>query len=190
MDQEVFDGQQSDERILYMVRPHPFAKTVTIFSTLLLALFFAIVVVMISMAIPVGSLPILSIGIVLCLLFAIIGVSYTNASYTHDRTFITDRRIVRFETMSPFFHTKRALFWNEALKAKAYAPNMLYRSMNIGHLQVEPVMGEGESVRVTNVHYYEDLANYIDKILYIVKNNPSSLSTLKVFVPKPKGKRD
>lgn len=190
MENEHFDGQQADERILYTVLPHPLTKTAALVSIAVLAVFFLLVVMMISTAVPVGVLTIRIVGGVLCVLFGVLGIWYTNSAFTQDRTYITDRRIIRFETVSPFFHTKRALFWNEALKAKAYAPSMIYRTLNIGNLTVEPVMGEGESVRVTNISYYEDLANYIDKILYIVKNNPSSLATLKPFVPKPKGKRD
>lgn len=190
MDQIYFDGQQSDERILYTVLPHSFARTSSIVSIVGIALFFSAVVIMISMAIPVGSIPILLTGIVLCILFTITSLWYVTTSYSRDRTYLTDRRIIRFETMSPFFRTKRALFWSEALKAKAFAPNMIYQRMNIGNLVVEPIMGDGESIRVTNVGYYEDLANYIDKILYIVKNTPTELRTLKPFIPKPKGKRD
>lgn len=185
-----FDGQQSDERILYTVLPHAFARLSSIVSIIVIALFFTAVVVVIASAIPVGSLPILGIGIALCLIFTGTSLWYVTTSYSHDRTYLTDRRIIRFETMSPFFRTKRALFWSEALKAKAYAPNMIYQSMNIGNLVVEPIMGDGESIRVTNVAYYEDLANYIDKILYIVKNTPQALTDLKAFIPKPRGKRD
>ena len=190
MDRVLFDGQQSDERILYTVLPHPFTRTSSIVSVIFIAVFFTVVVVMIATAIPIGSLPILLIGITLSLIFTFTSLWYVTTSHSHDRTFLTDRRIIRFETMSPFFRTKRSLFWSEALKAKAYAPNMIYQAMNIGNLVVEPIMGEGESIRVTNIGYYEDLANYIDKILYIVKNNPPTITALKPFVPKPKGKRD
>ena len=37
---------------------------------------------------------------------------------------------------------------------------------------------------------HDDLANYIDKILFMYKNQPSELSTLRPFIAKPKGQRD
>lgn len=190
MDPIVFDGQQSDERILSVIAPHRFARFVAVASIVTLAFLFLAMVILIGNAVPQAAAPIQTVGTVLCILFFTIGLWFTNVSYAQDRTYITDRRIIRFDTTTPFFHTKRALFWGEALKAKAFAPNLLFRMMNIGTLVVEPVMGEGESVRVTDAAYYEDLANYIDKILYITKNNPAELSRIKPFIPKPKGKRD
>jgi len=44
-----------------------------------------------------------------------------------------------------------------------------------------------EDVRITDVYYFEDLANYIDKILFTFKNTPAEVANLKPFVPKPKG---
>jgi hypothetical protein len=91
--------------------------------------------------------------------------------------------------VSPFFVTKRALFWNEALKAKAYASNIFFRSFKIGTIDVEPQLAEHEDVRVTDVYYFEDLANYIDKILFTFKNKPEDIASIKPFVPKVKGQR-
>ncbi len=47
-----------------------------------------------------------------------------------------------------------------------------------------------EDVRVTDVYYFEDLANYIDKILFTFKNTPGDIAAIKPFVPHPKGQRD
>ena len=62
--------------------------------------------------------------------------------------------------------------------------------MKIGTIDVEPQLAEHEDVRVTDVYYFEDLANYIDKILFTFKNSPAEIATLKPFVPKGKGLRD
>lgn len=186
----VFDGQQSDERILAVIIAHPFARFIATSAIVALALLFFLMIILIGSAVPQAAAPVQTIGTILCVLFASIGLWFVNTAYNNDRTYITDRRIIRFDTPTPFFRTKRALFWSEALKAKAFAPNLLLRMMNIGTLIVEPLMGERESVAVTNVSYYEDLANYIDKILYDSKNNPSAVAQIKPFVAMPRGKRD
>ena len=43
------------------------------------------------------------------------------------------------------------------------------RVFGIGKLQIEPQTALGEDVQVPYVTWYEDLANYIDKILYTFK---------------------
>ena len=77
----------------------------------------------------------------------------------------TDRRIIRFEQVSPFFSAKRALFWNEVLKAKAFAPSFLFRLLRIGKVVVESHESGGENVYIDNVFLFDDVANYIDKII-------------------------
>lgn len=185
-----FNGQQEGERILYTIAPHPFTKQFAIVRILLLSLFLYIVFWVIGTIIPSAVLLLQISGFVLTLLLSAVGIWWNITVFKKSRTYITDRRIIRFDVVSPFFTTKRALFWNEALKAKAYAPNVFMRMFKIGTIDVEPLLAEGEDVRVTDVYYFEDLANYIDKILFTFKNSPTEIATLKPFVPKEKGQRD
>ncbi len=185
-----FEGQQTDERILYMVTPHPLSKYIAIGKIVFLSIFFYLVLVMVGSVVPAASSALKTIGLLVSALLLIIGVWWNQMVYTRDRAYITDRRIIRFDVVSPFFKTKRELFWNEALKAKAYAPNLLYRMMKVGILEVDPIMGERENVVVKDVYYFEDLANYIDKILFTFKNKPAEIETIQPFVPLPRGHRN
>ncbi|KKW11283.1 MAG: hypothetical protein UY49_C0005G0013 [Microgenomates group bacterium GW2011_GWC1_49_7] len=185
-----FDGQQEDERVLYTITPHPIAKQLAIARIVFLAVFFFVVLWVIGTIVPTAASLLQVIGLLLACILLSIGIWWNLTVYKKSKTFITDRRIIRFDVVSPFFMTKRALFWNEALKAKAYSPNLLYRTLKIGTIDVAPQLAEGEDVRVTDVYYFEDLANYIDKILFTFKNSPAEIATLKPFVPKGKGLRD
>jgi len=177
-----FEGQQEGERILYVARPHQLAKTIAIVKILILAILFASITFLIS---PYIGIVAAFVGLIL----AIGGIWWNTKVFNTSKTYLTDRRIFRIEVVSPFFQAKRALFWTEALKAKGFAPNIFWRMLNIGTVEVQPKMDEHESVRVTDVYYFEDLSNYIDKILYIVKNTPEELTTLRPFIPKPAGSR-
>ena len=186
----MFDGQQTDERILFEITPHPLSRMLSLVQLVLLAVFFGLVLFLIASVAPAAGAALRAIGLVLPIFIIAIGFWWTNTVFAKAKTYITDRRIIRFDVVSPFFTTKRALFWNEALKAKAYAPNLLSRFLGIGIVEVEPVMGDKENVRVTDVGYFDDLANYIDKILFTFKNKPAEISTINPFVPKPRGHRD
>jgi len=185
-----FDGQQEGERVLYTVTPHVFSLQLAIARIVFLSIFFFIVLWLIGTVVPSAASLLTIIGLFLAIILLGVGVWWNITVHKKARTYITDRRIIRFDVVSPFFTTKRALFWNEALKAKAYAPNMIFRMMKVGTIDVEPQLAEHEDVRVTDVFYFEDLANYIDKILFTFKNTPSEVANLKPFVPKPKGQRD
>lgn len=184
-----FDGQQEGERILYVVTPHLFSKYLAIARLIFLAIFLYLVLWVIGTIVPSAVFVLQITGLVLAVVLLTVGIWWNETVYKKSKTYITDRRIIRFDVVSPFFMTKRALFWNEALKAKAYAPNMLYRMMKVGIIDVEPQQAEHEDVRVTDIYYYEDLANYIDKILYTFKNTPGEIANIKPFVAKKKGER-
>ncbi len=185
-----FDGQQTNERILCIIIPHTFTKYVALVRLILLALFFFFILQLIGSVVTniAGALQIASV--VLSGLLLVVGFWWNNTVYKKSKTYITDRRIIRFEVMTPFFTTKRALFWNETLKAKGYAQNIFWKTLKIGKVRVEPQLAEGEDVLVHDVFMYDDVANYIDKILFTFKNKPAEVSEIKPFVPKPKGERD
>lgn len=185
-----FDGQQEGERVLYVISPHPLTKQIAIARLVFLAVFLYAIFWVIGSIVPTLIITMQIIGFILSVLLLAIGIWWNLTVFKKARAYITDRRVIRFDVVSPFFTTKRALFWSEALKAKAYSPNFLLRAMNVGTIDVEPQLSEGEDVRVTDVYYFEDLANYIDKILFIFKNSPNEITSLKPFVPKEKGQRD
>lgn len=184
-----FNGQQEGENILYELHPHVFAKYIALVKIIVLALVFYIVLGAIAFAATSLALLLHIGGLILAAFLIIGGIWWNNKMFSKSVTYITDRRIIRFEQVTPFLKTKRALFWNEALKAKGYAPNLIYKTFNVGNVLVEPHLSDNENVMINNVYYYEDVANYIDKILYTFKNKPQEIDQIKPFVPKPRGQR-
>ena len=60
----------------------------------------------------------------------------------------------------------------------------------MGTLKFESEFGYGsEDIRMPYTWYYEDLANYVEKILHLNKTKPDEIAKLHLFVPKPKGQR-
>lgn len=190
MNEIIFEGQQSDERVLYTIIPHEMTKRLATLRNLVLAILLFLVFLVFAAVIPTITSVALVGGIVVAGGFFLATVWWNKIVYERAKAYITDRRIIRFEQSTPFVTTKRTLFWNEVLKAKAYAPNLLYRMFRIGIVEIEPNNVEHEDVTIHNVRYFEDLANYIDKILFTFKNKPGDLGDLRPFVPKPRGQRD
>lgn len=185
-----FDGQQEGERILYVVHEHPLTAYVSYVTVAVLTLLIFGFTALIASTFSDMSGVIWTIGGIFGLLVLSLGALWTKRHHEQSLAYITDRRIMRFEAVSPFLVAKRALFWNEALKAKAVTKNLFWKILNIGMVIVETQVPDQGEVRLGNVYYYDDLVNYIDKILYLFKNTPSEITGLRPFVPKPKGKRD
>ncbi len=190
MNDTLFDGQQEGERILYTVHEHPLSAYISYVTIALIALCIFGFTGLISSTFPDASTLIWSIGVLFGVGVLALGALWTKRHHEQSVAYITDRRIMRLEAVSPFFVAKRALFWNEALKAKAVTKNVFWKILNIGMVVVETQVPEQGEVRLGNVYYYDDLVNYIDKILYLFKNTPNEIIALRPFVPKPKGKRD
>jgi hypothetical protein len=184
-----FDGQQSDEKVLSVITPHISRFIVSTTITVIVFLLVLEILYSIIALIPLYWILLTNIASLICIVILGITIWWLWKTQTNDKTYITDRRIIRFDVVTPFFTNKRALFWNEVLKVKAYSSNMIFRLMKIGVLQIEPVAAEHESVVIPDVYYHEDLANYIDKIIFAFKNKPSEITAIKPFVPLPKGKR-
>jgi hypothetical protein len=186
----LFDGQQTEEIILYEIKPHPIHQTLSVFKAVITGIFFMLLIYQMTSILPAAAIQIRIIGILLILVAISSWVVWIIFSQARSSCFVTDRRIIRFEPATPFFTNKRSLFWNEVLKTKIYYPNFLYRILKIGTLVIEPHLSENENIKINYAAYAEDLANYIDKILFLVKNRPGEIASLKQFVAKPKGKRN
>lgn len=190
MDDIQFDGQQSDERILSVLLPHVISKWISIGIWFFLSVVFFVVIMLLQNAIGNSVQLLIPVAILISSSIMIAGYWWNTIVFSKSKTYLTDRRIIRFEQVSPFFSAKRALFWNEVLKAKAFAPSFLFRLLRIGKVVVESHESGGENVYIDNVFLFDDVANYIDKILYIYKNKPDDISTIKPFIPREKGHRD
>ncbi|OGV91337.1 hypothetical protein A2783_05175 [Microgenomates group bacterium RIFCSPHIGHO2_01_FULL_45_11] len=197
-----FYGQQEGERILYVVRPYPLA----IFLHLLKAYAAAAAIVITFMIIGVqikSFKPVVStIGLTTGAVVALVGTLIVKASQQKSIAYVTDRRLVRFEPTNIFATNMRTLTWDEAVKVKTFPPNLVWKILMVGTVVIharttivtpeepKPSTVTADDIALTDVYYYRDLGNYIDKILFTYKRQPKEMETFKAFVPMPKGQRD
>lgn len=193
-----FQGQQTDERVLYEIRPHVYALYLGLAKVYVLALVLLVVLMMLSKISPMMS----GFGLVLGLGIAVIGTWVVGTMFHKNIAYLTDRRIVRFEAATPFATNVRALTWDEVVKVKTFPRNVFWKMAMIGtvvvhagstyvhtHAQTRENVYTNDDLDLEHVFYYKDLGNYIDKILYLHKHSPQELTELRPFVPKPAGQR-
>lgn len=206
-----FYGQQTEERILYVIRPYPLAL-VTMLIKFLLA---AAVVMILTLAagrqtfLTRYELNIVTSGAAVSALIAGAGLWITDTARRKNVAYVTDRRIVKFEATNPFATSIRSLSWEEAVKVKTPPTNFIWKQLmvgtvvvhakttvasiditkNVGRSSTENVVTD-DDVEVKHVYFYRDLANYIEKILFLYKKHPKEVAQVKPFVPRKKGERD
>ena len=199
-----FYGQQTGERILYVVRPHWLSQVI------LLSKFLAGAAIVFFIAVIIGGQGLMQKyagqfgvgGGIIAGAITAIGFWVVGNARLKNIAYITDRRVAKFEVSTPFATNIRSLNWEEAVKVKTYAPNVVWKQMMIGTVVVHakttiatPEVSKIERlvtddvVEIQNAYFYRDLGNYIEKILFLYKKQPKDIASLLPFVPKKKGKR-
>jgi hypothetical protein len=193
-----FPGQQTNERVLYEVKPHIYAQYLSLAKIYLLSI--VIFVVMVALGSMSMMLPVL--GFVLSITIALFGTWAVIAMFQKNVTYITDRRIIRFEAATPFATNVRGLTWDEVVKIKTFPRNAIWKMLMIGtvvahagstyvhtHAATRENVYTNDDLDLEHVYYYKDLGNYLEKILYLYKHNSPELAEIRPFVPKPAGQR-
>lgn len=196
-----FYGKQEDEKILYVVRPHSLATTVSLIKIYLIALAVFLVLFLLGTQLLGYQGGFTLSGLTLAILIIVIGTKIVTDYQKRNIAYITDRRLVRFEPTTLFATNPRSLTWDEVVKVKTYPPNFIWKQLAVGNVVVhartparpdESFGGGGitaDDILLNHVFYYRDLGNYIDKILFTYKQKPKEMDDVRPFVPKPKGER-
>lgn len=196
-----FYGRQEDEKILYVVHPHPLATTFGLLKIYAVAVIIALALIILGSQITSLSGLFYFIGIALFLIVISIGSKIILDWQNRNISYVTDRRLVRFEPTTLFATNSRALTWDEVVKVKTYPPNFIWKQLAIGNVVVhartsirtaeDTPIGTvtADDIELKDVYFYRDLGNYIDKILFTYKQKPREIIDIHPFVPKPRGQR-
>lgn len=198
--ENLFYGQQENEKILYVARPHPITDTFNLIKVFLIALVLFIIFYFVGKQTSLISSILHILAIILPTATIILGSKMVKNFNTRNMSYITDRRIVRFDPTTFFATNIRSLSWDEAVKVKTYSPNLLWKQLKIGTVIVHArttvkTSDENQShtsaddIELTDIYLYRDLGNYIDKILFTYKQMPAGVAEIRPFVAKPRGER-
>jgi hypothetical protein len=199
--ENLFYGQQQDEKILYVAKPHPIYGAFNLLKVYITTFVIFVIFLFIGKEFNDISSLFYTLGIIVPVLILVIGTKIVSNFHKRNLSYITDRRIVRFDPTTFFATNIRSLSWDEAVKVKTFAPNMLWKQLKIGTVvihartSVKTITEESnhsvaaDDIEINDVYLYRDLGNYIDKILFTYKQMPSGMGEIRPFVEKPKGQR-
>lgn len=198
--ENLFYGQQENEKILFVAKPHGVSGFVNLIKVYLIAVIIFVIFVLIGKEVSALTSFFQIVSIILPIIIILLGTKMVKNFNERNLSYITDRRIVRFDPTTFFATNIRSLSWDEAVKVKTFSPNMLWKQLKIGTVVVharttiktsdENVSHtSADDIELSDIYLYRDLGNYIDKILFTYKQMPQGVSGIRPFVPKPKGQR-
>jgi len=186
-----FQGQQEDERILYVTTPHAVMQYMGLAKVVILAILFAVAWGRDSSYVEFLSGTLQVLGFILLILLAGFSCWWRLKYFRLLRTYITDRRLVQFEAVFPIAEKKRTMFWRDVVETRGTASSVMWRAMNIGDILVSPFqVDKGDNILIPYAYYFEDLTSYMEKLVHYNREKPDKLYEVKPFITKPRGQRD
>ncbi len=191
-----FPGQASDERILYVNREAS--------VPLYLRLAFVVIAALVLTGVAVGVLNVLSnlIGgiasvlfpaaLLLGMVFGGIGLWWVYTTWKKSIFVITNRRLTKFIYVTPWNRYNLSVTLDMIEDTGAYSRGYFQALLHIGTFTARSAAGNREEKYffVDNVEHGEDLANYVNKVLFMFKHDVSKLDTFRPFISAKSGDRD
>lgn len=190
IDPKSFPGIQEGERVFYMFRSHWLREVVGAVKIAMLAgACMAVAALLSEKYLFLGEEHLLRVYIGIAILGVLVMLWYRFVC-EHSRSYVTDRRFVRFEGAFLPWQARRVLFWKDATKTRSSASWFFLRMFKVGTLEVIPSFGgETQNIVIPYTYYYDDIASYIDKIIFTFNNKKDEIASIRDFVEKPRGKR-
>jgi hypothetical protein len=188
-----FPGQAEEEKLLYITRESPIMLAVRMAG-------FSLVV---SILILVGALLMISIGrmlgfsvslvIVLLLLIGFVllfgGMWWVYQVYRRTVFIITTRRLTKFIHTTPWNRYQMSLGLDKVEDSGAYTKGYLQALFGLGTFVARSSAGNIKNFKIVNIHYAEDLHNWMNKLMFTFNKEQDKLDSFRPFAAKKAGER-
>lgn len=190
----IFPGKAEDEKILYVTREAPMMLMVRLTTFMVVT----------ALGVLVGALLIGNMGktlgfayggmIALILVIGIIvmfgGMWWISQVFNKSVFIITTRRLTKFIHTTPWTRYQMSLGLDKVVDSGSYSKGYLQALFGLGTFVARSSAGNIKNFKIENVHYAEDLHNWMNKLMFVFNKDVAELDQFKPFVAKPMGKRD
>ena len=190
----VFPGKAEDEKILYVTREAPMMLLVRL----------TVFMLVVATTVLVGSLMIGNMGrmlefevggmiAIVLLLGAIVmmgGLWWIAQVFNKTLFIITTRRLTKFIHTTPWTRYQMSLGLDKVVDSGAYSKGYVQALFGLGTFVARSSAGNIKNFKIENIHFAEDLHNWMNKLMFTFNKSTAELDQFKPFVAKPMGKRD
>lgn len=189
----IFPGKAEDEKILYVTRE----------AAMILGFRLVVFSLVAAMAMVIGavllSLSGQSMGFdatwavfIVMLLGAIVMFGGMWWIYrVHQKTvfIITTRRLTKFIHTTPWTRYQMSLGLDKVVDSAAYSKGYLQSIFGLGTFVARSSAGNIKNFKIENIHFAEDLHNWMNKLMFVFAKDLSKLDEFRPFIAKGMGKR-
>lgn len=190
----VFPGKAEDEKILYVTREAPMMLMVRL----------TVFMLIVATTVLVGSLMIGNMGrmlefevggmiAIVLLIGAIVmmgGLWWIAQVFNKTLFIITTRRLTKFIHTTPWTRYQMSLGLDKVVDSGAYSKGYVQALFGLGTFVARSSAGNIKNFKIENIHFAEDLHNWMNKLMFTFNKSTAELDNFKPFVAKPIGKRD
>lgn len=188
-----FPGQASDERILFVTREAKImlsarllfvwlAGVIVFFAGLTLSQFLK------NLRIDGAGL-VMMVGVIASLMFLVGGSWWVYTLWKRSVFILTTRRLTKFIYVTPWNRYNLSLSLDKVVDTGAYGRGYFQALFGVGTFSARSSAGNREEKYffIENVKAYEDLANYVNKVLFVYDRQLEKLDSFRPFIPDLKG---
>ena len=192
-DQMIFPGKAEDEKILYVTREAPMMMGLRLTG-------FSLVV---AIAMIVGSVLASYTGktlgfsagfivMLILLLGAVVmfgGMWWIWQVYQKTMFIITTRRLTKFIHTTPWTRYQMSLGLDKVVDSAAYSKGYGQSIFGLGTFVARSSAGNIKNFKIENIHYSEDLHNWMNKLMFVFAKETEKLDEFRPFTAKKMGER-
>lgn len=192
-DQMIFPGKAEDEKILYVTREAPMMLMMRLIAFSLVD----------AIAVFVGSLMIANMGktlgftyggiIVMILVIGALvmglGMWWIYKVFIKTMFIITSRRLTKFIHTTPWTRYQMSLGLDKVVDSAAYSKGYFQSIFGLGTFVARSSAGNIKNFKIENIHFAEDLHNWMNKLMFVFNKEQDKLDTFRPFTAKKMGER-
>ncbi|KKU44767.1 MAG: hypothetical protein UX62_C0030G0003 [Microgenomates group bacterium GW2011_GWA2_46_7] len=189
----LFPGKAEDEKILYVTREAPMMLMVRLVA-------FSLVV---AIAVLVGVLLIGNMGktlgfayggiITIILVIGVVvmfgGMWWIYQVFNKSVFIITTRRLTKFIHTTPWTRYQMSLGLDKVVDSGSYSKGYLQAMFGLGTFVARSSAGNIKNFKIENVHFAEDLHNWMNKLMFVFAKETEKLDEFRPFTAKKMGER-
>lgn len=190
----IFPGKAEDEKILYVTREAPMILMVRL----------VVFTLVVATTVLIGSLLMANLGKTLdfsygglimgiLLLGAIVmfgGIMWIYQVFNKTVFIITTRRLTKFIHTTPWTRYQMSLGLDKVVDSGSYSKGYIQAIFGLGTFVARSSAGNIKNFKIENIHFSEDLHNWMNKLMFVFAKETDKLDEFKPFVAKGIGKRD
>lgn len=189
----IFPGKAEDEKILYVTRESPIMLGVRLTGFSLVAAMTMVIGAILTsytgdrIGISTDLLVVLLILIGAIVMFG--GMWWIWRVFQKTMFIITTRRLTKFIYTTPWTRYQMSLGLDKVVDSAAYNKGYFQSIFGLGTFVARSSAGNIKNFKIENIHYSEDLHNWMNKLMFVFNKEQEKLDAFRPFTAKKMGER-